>query len=166
MAENEPLQRALALAYRYLNRRERTVAETRRYLERKDIEATAAEQAIAVLCDDGYLDDSRFARLFAEDKRSLEQWGSDRIRRGLAGHGVDAELIERAIGDTGTADDELQSALSVLRRRCPEPPRDRRARERALGILLRKGYEPDIAHAALRAHDHVDGEGGGASPDG
>jgi hypothetical protein len=36
-----------------------------------------------------------------------------------------------------------------LRRRFAEPPSDRRTRERALGVLIRKGYESDLALEAL-----------------
>jgi regulatory protein len=41
----------------------------------------------------------------------------------------------------------------VLRQRFPSPPRDRRERERALGILLRKGYDIELALDALAAYD-------------
>ena len=47
---------------------------------------------------------------------------------------------------------ELDRALELLRRRFPTPPEDRRERERALGVLLRKGYESELALDALAAH--------------
>jgi hypothetical protein len=34
------------------------------------------------------------------------------------------------------------------------PPRERRERERALGVLLRKGYESELALDALSAYAH------------
>src|SRR5690606_1915614 len=75
------LQHALDRAFRYLGRRDRTVLEMRRYLEGKRVEPCAIDAALAVLARDGYLDDARFARQFAEDKRLLEEWGADRIER-------------------------------------------------------------------------------------
>jgi regulatory protein len=51
---------------------------------------------------------------------------------------------------------ELQRALALLRRRFPDPPRDRRDRDRALGVLLRKGYESELALDALAAHARDD----------
>ena len=156
MADAE-VQEALAVAHRYVNRRERTVGDTRRHLEGTGVGPAAVEQALDVLTDSGYLDDERFARVFAEDKRELEQWGSDRIRRGLAARHVAPELIEMTLARAGMAD-ELDRALAVLQRRCPEPARDRRARDRALGILLRKGYDPELALDALRAHNAHAGE--------
>jgi regulatory protein len=139
------------LAYRYLNRRERTVSEVRQRLEREELDAATVSEAIATLTEQGYLDDSRFARLFTEDKRQLEQWGSDRIRRTLRERGLDAELIETALAEQAT-ESELEQALELLRRRCSAPPADRRERDRALGLLLCKGYEMELALDALTAY--------------
>lgn len=157
---DEKLQRALDIGYSYINRRERTVAEVRAQLERKGIAPDLAEDALRSFAEQGFLDDERFAGLFVTDKRELEQWGSERIRRGLLARGIDRELAERAIAASaaGAGDDdeeapsELERALELLRRRFPTPPRERRDRERALGVLLRKGYESELALDALSAH--------------
>ena len=55
------------------------------------------EQAIEILLDQRVLDDARYARLFVEDKRALDQWGADRITRSLLTRGIDRELIEEAL---------------------------------------------------------------------
>src|SRR6478672_899507 len=120
----------LELAYRYLNRRDRTEGEIRRHLAGKGVEPDAAEDAIAMLRDQGYLDDARYARLFAEDKRALEGWGSERIRGTLALSGIDRELIDAAVQADGGVGAER--ALEILRRRFPAPLRERRDRDRAL----------------------------------
>ncbi len=151
----DPLEQALSVAYRYLNRRERTVAEMRRHLARAAPDERTVEAAIAVLAEQGYLDDSRFARLFAEDKRELEQWGRERIERTLLERGIDRELIGQALAGTDE-EPELERALGLLRRRFPSPPRDRRERDRALGVLLRKGYDSELALDALTAYARGD----------
>jgi regulatory protein len=143
------LERALGLAYRYVDRRERTVSEVRRHLQAQELEHATVEETLGELVALGALDDARFARVFAEDKRELEQWGADRIRRGLASRGVDRDLIEATLGDE-TADTELDRAVAVLRRRFHAPPGDRRERERALGVLLRKGYDSETSLDAIR----------------
>ncbi|MGA8718601.1 MAG: regulatory protein RecX [Solirubrobacteraceae bacterium] len=147
------LERALALAYRYLNSRERTQAEMRGHLERKGIDARDVERSIRVLVEQGYLDDARFAHLFVQDKRELEGWGADRIRQVLGTRGVDAEVVEEALAEhEQDSEGEVERALAVLRRRFPSPPRERRERDRALGVLLRKGYDPEHALDAIAAH--------------
>jgi regulatory protein len=153
------LQRALELAYRYLNRRERTVHEVRGRLEDRGTEPAVVDQALAVLREQGAVDDARFARMFVEDKRELEQWGAERIRQGLLARGADRDLIADALrergeggGEGGAPETELDRALILLRRRFSEPPRDRRERDRALGVLIRKGYDPELALDALTAY--------------
>jgi regulatory protein len=147
----DPLQKALELAYRHLNRRERTVDELRRHLLKHGTGAGTTEAAIQTLVDAGYLDDARYARLFAQDKRELDQWGSDRIRRTLLERGVAGELVDAAVADHGPQR-EVEQAVLLLRRRFPHPPRERRDRDRALGMLLRKGYDTELALEALAAY--------------
>jgi regulatory protein len=151
MSGSDPAERALALAFRYLGRRERTVQEMRRHLDKKGVEADTLERTLAELREHGYLDDQRFARMFVADKRELEGWGGERIGRVLRERGVERELVAEALAERD-GEGELERALAVLARRCPEPPQDHREHERALAILVRKGYEIDVALDALRAH--------------
>jgi regulatory protein len=144
-------ERALALAYAFLNRRERTEFELRAYLGRREFTEPEVQAVIDELTELGYLDDARYARLFAQDKRTLEQWGGERIRRALRERGVERELIERALR-TEDSGQELDRALELLRRRFPQPPADRRDRDRALGMMIRKGYDSELALDALTAY--------------
>jgi regulatory protein len=155
--EEQALQRAIDLACAHVNRRERTVAEVRSQLERQGVSDAHADEAVRVLLDQRLLDDERFAEMFVADKRELEQWGSERIRA----RGLDREVAERALAaalDDHSGDDrsrhdvELTRALELLRRRFPQPLRGRRERDRALGVLLRKGYDQELAIDALNAH--------------
>src|SRR4029450_11499403 len=110
MDEIPPVQpqreRAIELAYRAIGARDRTVAELRMFLERKRVDPAAIDLAVSELVDGGYLDDARYARRFAEDKRTLERWGSERIARDLRRRGVAPDLVEVAVA-TRNRDDEL-----------------------------------------------------------
>ena len=151
------VERALGIAYTYLNKRERTAAEVARRLRREAFSPETITQTLALLHDEGTLDDRRFARLFIDDKRALELWGSERIRRALIQRGVDSDTVAMALdADGGQSDSPSESdrdrALALLRSRFPQRPRNRRDRDRALGVLLRKGYEPELAYEALYAY--------------
>jgi regulatory protein len=152
LPSEERLQHALDAAYRFLGRRDRTVAEVRERLEAQEIDAEIVDEAIVELTRQGYLDDARYAHRFAEDRRTIDAWGAERIERRLLAVGVEPALIAAALGGGGAAD-ELEAALAVLRRRFTHAPTDDRDRDRALGLLVRKGYDLDLAYDAVRAYE-------------
>lgn len=168
VSAEERLQKALDLGYAYLNARDRTVSEVRRHLERRGVSEGLADSAVQTLGRQGFLDDGRYAQLFVTDKRALEQWGKERIRRGLLSRGIDRQLVEAALAEAPSSaeggpeaadeepESELDRALGLLRRRFPEPPQDNRDRNRALGMLIRKGYESELAYDALAAYARGD----------
>jgi len=145
------LQYARDVAWKALNRRERTVAELARLLAAKRVEPAAIEVVLAELLEQGYLDDASYAQRFADDRRRLDAWGAERIERKLLSLGIDRELIAVAVGEQDHAS-EIEAALEILARRFPDPPQTPRDRDRALGALVRKGYELELAYDALRRH--------------
>jgi regulatory protein len=145
------VQHAREVAWTALNRRDHTVAELARVLARKRVEPAVIDSVVRELCEQGYLDDARFAHRFADDRRRLDGWGAERIDQRLRALGVDAELIASAVSSQDH-EGELEAALAILRRRFPEPPATPRDCERALGVLVRKGYELELAHDAIRRH--------------
>ena len=64
---------------------------------------------------------------------------------------MEPALISAALGERGTTE-ELEAAVAVLRRRFPHAPSDDRDRDRALGLLVRKGYDLELAYDAVRAY--------------
>ena len=147
-------ERALDLAFRHLGKRDRTAAELRRHLAAKGVGEADADAAIAEIARMGYLDDARYARTFAEDRRNLDGWGAERIERRLLELGVDREHVAAALADRDD-EGELDAALELLRRRFRGPPASERERERALGMLVRKGYELELAYDAVRAFERA-----------
>jgi regulatory protein len=130
------------------------VAEIRRHLDAKGIGPSTIDEAVAELHEQGYLDDARFAQRFAEDRRALDAWGAERIERKLRDAGVPSEHIEAALA-TQSADEAREAAIEILRRRLSAPPQDDRGRERALGLLVRRGYDLELAYDAVRAFERA-----------
>jgi regulatory protein len=150
-------ERAIDLAYRAVARRDLTVAELRTRLERKHVPPEAIEEAVAELEETGFLDDARYARQFAEDKRELDKWGTDRIAMDLRRRGVAPQLIDAALL-THDRDSEMRTALLLLRQRYPNAPRDDRERDRAWQMLVRRGYSPDLSYDAIRTWERAERE--------
>jgi regulatory protein len=103
------------------------------------------------LVEIGELDDARFARRYAEDKRELAGWGAERIRESLIARGVEPEHIAAAMA-ADEEPDQVVRAAALLARRASAVDSDR-ARARALGYLTRKGYTYEVAHEAIRAYE-------------
>ena len=150
----ERLQHAVGLGYAYLAKRDRTVREVERHLEAKGIDDETAAAAVTELLEQRYLDDDRYARLFAQDRRNLDGWGTERIERRLREFGVLADVIARALREDDDHD-ELTAAVAVLEQRLAAPPADERERTKALGLLVRRGYELDVAYDAVRAFERA-----------
>jgi regulatory protein len=139
---------AYALALKALGAKERTEAELADWLRGRGVEEAELAEVLARLVEEGMLDDERFARRYAEDKRELASWGPERIREALAARGVAAEHIDSALaGDDGDA--QLERAVALLRDRelaCETDPE----RNRALGLLARRGFPLELGYEAVR----------------
>jgi regulatory protein len=131
MAERDAFEAALAA----LDRKERTAHELALWLKRRDFDLEEIEAALRRMFEAGVLDDERFARRFAEDKRELSGWGAERIREVLA---------------ADSYGDQLERAREILIRR-GRPLAGSADRQRALDYLTRRGYEYEIAYEAVRS---------------
>ena len=140
---------AFELAIGALGRKERTRAELAGWLAARDVPADEVETTIERLTEAGELDDERFARRYAEDKRELRGWGPERIREALAAKGLPPDLVSRALG-AESREAEIERASALLRRR-GGPLADDADRARALAFLTRRGYDYEAAYEAVRA---------------
>jgi regulatory protein len=138
----------LSLALKALDRKERTVAEMGSWLRARGVGSDEVEDVVDRLVSTGVLDDSRYARRYAEDKRMLKRWGSERIRVALLDRGISPTDVEEALSDAG-GEEEIEQAVELLR--------DRGAtfegaleRQRALAMLIRRGYDSEVAYEAIR----------------
>jgi regulatory protein len=140
---------AFEVALAALNRKERTTHELMVWLERRGFDGDEVQDAIGRLAEAGELDDERFARRYAEDKRDLSGWGAERIRETLLARGVANATVDGVLA-TDSRDDQLNRARELLARR-GRPLADNAERQRALDYLARRGYEYEIAYEAVRS---------------
>jgi regulatory protein len=144
VSRDEAFERALEA----LGRKERTEAELAAWLSARGFEADEVEAVIGRLIEAGPLDDARFARRYAEDKRELRGWGPERIRGALEARGVGAAEIDAALA----VDDhsrQVERAVALLQRRSDSLDQEA-GRARALAYLTRRGYDYELAYDAVR----------------
>lgn len=111
------------------------------------------DEVIAELERTQVLDDTRFAERLTDDRRSLSGWGPERIELDLARRGVPRELIEPALARR-SREDELAAASQLLAERFAALEDDR-ARNRAWQLLVRRGFDSELAYDAVRSHRHA-----------
>ena len=146
------LDEALARCYRHLGRREHSVAELRTRLQRAGLGPAVLDEALGIVIEQGYLNDERYARLLAADRRNIDGWGAQRIRARLEAAGIDAELIDETLAGADHAS-ELAAAAALLERRSAGPLTSERERQRAFAMLMRLGFDSEVAYDAIRAVD-------------
>ena len=137
----------LAKALTALGRKALTESEMRQWLADREVEPEEIERVVGFLTENLALDDRAFATAFANDKRDLAGWGRDRIREVLLRRGVARDLVEEAL--VGDGESEVERAVRVLDEKGADLGDDR-GRQRALGLLARRGYDAEEAYAAIR----------------
>ncbi len=145
--EGRRREEATAAALAALRRRERSVAELRGWLRGRDLPVDLVDAVVGELIAVGALDDERFARGYASDKRELSGWGPERIEAALVDRGLPRSLAESAAGEDH--EEQLARAVGLLRRRFGALDDDGE-RARALAFLGRRGYGYEIAYDAVR----------------
>jgi regulatory protein len=149
---SDPRQKAFERALKSISVRERTQGEVEAFLARRGYETGVVEDVVRALREEGLVDDAGYARRFAEDRRLLDSWGNERIARDLERRGVERELVDQALAGHGV-EDQLALAIELLDRRFPLPFDGDRERDKAWRMLVRRGYEPELAYSAIRTHE-------------
>lgn len=139
---------ALAAALRAIGRKERTEAEMRSWLADREYGEEEIDRVLAYLTENLAVNDARYATAFTADKRELSGWGRVRIEATLIKRGVPGDLIAAAL-DQDDGESEVDRATRVLVKKGSllEDPKDR---QRAMGLLARRGFSAEDAYAAIR----------------
>lgn len=139
---------ALAAALRAIGRKERTEAEMRSWLADREYDEAEIDRVLDYLIENLAVNDARYANEFTADKRQLSGWGRDRIEANLIRRGIPGELISTAL-DQDDGESEVDRATRVLIDR-QAPLSDPKDRQRAMGLLVRRGFSAEDAYAAIR----------------
>lgn len=112
----------------------------RKALQRLEFDAESAEQVVAALVDEGFVDDRRYAAAFAREKSALSGWGPVKIRSALLARGVPREAVLDALGeiDPERASARLEKVLQTKWRTLQDDPQ---GRLKLIRFALSRGYD-------------------------
>lgn len=135
--------RALGIALAMLSRRDHSETEVRRRLSAKGFPDEVVDRVLARLVEAGYLDDRRFARVFAESAIRNGRGYGYRLRYDLSRRGVDEAIITDALGELGAEYDELAVLHGLMAKRFADfDPLtvDGRRKRRVMAYFQRRGF--------------------------
>lgn len=133
------------------SRREYCVADIRKkLLVQLDGNAAEADEIIAMLLNEKYVDDLRYASAYARDKSSISGWGAVKIRYMLASKGVSADIIASALDeiDSGKAQARLDKLMETKFKTLKDDPQ---CRLKMLRFALGRGYGYEEAASIVEA---------------
>lgn len=141
---------ALNGAVAFLAVRARSRAEIKRKLESKHYLDDAVEMALYKLEKESLIDDEAFAKEWAA-ACVARKMGKQRILRELWAKGIDRDTSERAVQglDDGEMDEAAVTVAEKLLRRYAGEADPRKAMEKLLAAMYRRGYAYDEASAAV-----------------
>ena len=152
---------AMEIAVRFLGTRPRTRWELERRLRRAATQADVIAATLDRLAAMGYVDDTAFARWWAEQRDRHAPRGRRMVEAELRQHGVPRDVLEELRGSElaepaldgeilpGTEGDRAQVALDRHLRGRPMPS-DQQARQRIGAFLMRRGFDPETVRATIR----------------
>ncbi|WP_330173290.1 recombination regulator RecX [Streptomyces sp. NBC_01498] len=155
----DPAERARAICLRLLTGTPRTRKQLADALARRDIPEEVATEVLSRFEDVGLIDDGAFADAWVESRHHGRGLARRALARELRTKGVDPELIDEAVGQLDSAQEEATARELVARklRSTRGMERDRRVR-RLAGMLARKGYAPGVALRVVREALESEGE--------
>ena len=124
-------------------RREYCTSDIRRKaLDRCEGDKAMADELVASLKADRFVDDVRYASAFAREKASIQGWGPLKITFQLRGKGISDEAIREALSEVDSSSSEAKLrnlAVSKYRLLSGDP----QSRLKLLKYLLSRGYSYD-----------------------
>ncbi|MBN1190861.1 MAG: regulatory protein RecX [Dehalococcoidales bacterium] len=145
---DDEFQRCFTAAIRFINYRSRSISETRERLLKRGFEALQVEAVIGKLKQSGLLDDSSFARLWAEDRTTFKPRSQRVLKAELRRKGVDAGIIDTVVDGS---DEEAGARRLAMRKARTLPLSDFQVFRRKLGVYLqRRGFGYDITGRLVR----------------
>lgn len=112
--------------------------------------AEEAEQMIAYLRQNRYLDDDRYARAYAVDKVRFSGWGRMKVRMGLRAKGMDDSVISNALNYIPEADygEALRKVMAAKARTLDLS--DVRDRQKLYRHMASRGFESQLIITLMR----------------
>ncbi|WP_431037248.1 recombination regulator RecX [Streptomyces sp. P6-2-1] len=163
----DPVEQARAICLRLLTGTARTRKQLAEALRKREIPEEAAEEVLSRFEEVGLIDDAAFAGAWVESRHHSRGLARRALARELRTKGVESGLIDEAVGQLDSEQEEATARRLVDRKLRATRGLDRDKRLRRLaGMLARKGYPEGLALRVVRQALEAEGEELEEFPDG
>ncbi|GAB3793156.1 regulatory protein RecX [Spirosoma humi] len=145
---------ALRKAAMFCAYQERTQQEVRERLKEWGVSGDDAEEVIAELIQQNYLNEERFAKSFAGGKFRVKGWGRRKIKQQLQQRGISGYNLDQAMKEI--APDDYRETLADLLTKKRQSLRDDNplvVKQKLVRYALSKGYESELIFTVLNGEE-------------
>ncbi|HMV07829.1 MAG TPA: regulatory protein RecX [Cyclobacteriaceae bacterium] len=145
------VEQARQKALRYCAYQERCHQEVKNKLYEYGLNSSDADELLSYLITEGFLNEERFAKLFAGGKFRIKHWGRIKIVHALEGKGISKKCIQIGLKDIEEADYQL-TLEKLIAEKLEQPETEDRfvLRNKIAQSVIQKGFEPELVWKALK----------------
>jgi regulatory protein len=130
---------------------ERCIRDTEEKLKDWTVQKKLIPSIIRQLQEEGYINEERFAKVYAGGKFRVNKWGRQKIEFELKLKGIPEGIIKKGIEEID--EEDYQRILrDLIRKKQKEitPEKDLNIREKIITFVQGKGYEMELILTALK----------------
>lgn len=145
------VEQAKQKALRYCAYQERSHQEVKNKLYGLGLNSSDVDELLTYLITEGFLNEERYAKLFAGSKFRIKHWGRIKITHALESKGLSKNCIRIGLKEI-EEDDYLQTLEKLVTDKTAELDGENTflTRDKISKFMIQKGYEPDLVWKALK----------------
>lgn len=153
IVREEENQKIKSYLLNLLSRRDHSAGELKMKAGKKGFDRSLTEQIIDDLQDSNYVNDQKFADVYAREKSRLNKWGPQKIKSELYKKEIKSNYIEDAIKKLNESLDQRQICVDLVSKRKKSFLREKdlyKRKHKIFAYLSRKGFSTQTIISATK----------------
>jgi regulatory protein len=144
-------QQAYLKAAKFCAYQERTQQEVREKIKDYGFYGDEVEEVICRLIEDNFINEERFAKVFAGGKFRLKKWGKLKIENALRQKGISEYCIKQGLAEI-EEEDYLSTLASLIEKKIPLITAENEyiRNHKLAQFLIQKGYESELVWKTIK----------------
>ncbi len=138
-------------AERFCAYQERSRAEVEMKLRKLGATPEGIKKTLESLAEEGYINEERYAKLFASGKFRIKRWGKNKIRAELRMKKIPDNIISNAL-DAIDEEEYLKTIHHLIKKKAKEVknPEQKIKNQKIFRFLLSKGFESHLVLSSMK----------------